>query len=163
MNIRIREGSLEEMVSISKQIPEFENPYKVDEYHKRLSGKNHLLLLAEVKGRPVGFKAGYEWNHKTFYSWMGGVSPQFRNKGVADALAKEQQQRILEMGYTAIRIKTRNYHKAMIHFLLKDGFFIVDIEKKEAIKEFRIIFGKSLQTQSKTNESYRNHRDFRSG
>ena len=144
MNIRIREGSPGEMVSLSKQIPELENPYEVGEYKKRITGKNNLLLLAEVNGKPAGFKAAYEWDPDTFYSWMGGVLPEYRNKGIAKALSAEQEKRIRIMGYSKIRIKTRNRHKAMIQLLVKEGFFIVDLEKKGAVNDFRVIFEKKL-------------------
>jgi len=150
MSVIIREGTPKEMVEISWRIPEFENPYGLDEYNQRLSGKNHLLLLAEVNGQSAGFKAGYESDLDTFYSWMGGVLPEYRNTGIAKALSAEQEKRIRKMGYSIIRIKTRTRHTAMIQFLLKEGFFIVELEKKGKVKDFRVIFEKKI-TETKLN------------
>lgn len=39
MSIEIKTGSIEEVIAISKEIPEFENPHGEEEYRKRLAGK----------------------------------------------------------------------------------------------------------------------------
>ena len=141
--ISIREGTIEETVNISKKIPEFENPYSQDDYQKRLSGKRCLILIAEYEGKPAGFKVGYEMDEH-FYSWMGGVLPDFRRKGIADKLADFQENWCRENGYGKIRIKTRNKHKNMLHFLLKNNYKIVDIIRRKNSAENRIILEKEI-------------------
>mgnify|MGYP001803332228 CR=1 FL=1 len=50
MEYKIRQGSINEVVEISRQIPEFINPYSEEIYEARLSGVPHLILVAEVEG-----------------------------------------------------------------------------------------------------------------
>ena len=83
MSVIIREGTLEEVVSVVEQINEFAQKESVASLAQRLSGKKSLILVAEEAGVLLGFKIGYELESNTFYSWFGGVSPLARNKGVA--------------------------------------------------------------------------------
>ena len=39
---------------------------------------NLLFTLAEVEGKIVAFKAGYDRKPDHFYSWLGGVAEPFR-------------------------------------------------------------------------------------
>jgi len=144
MNISIREGTPKEVAKLTWQIPEFLHPYKAIDYKERTSGKEYLFLIAEAEGKQVGFKAGYALSDKTFYSWMGGVLPDFRGYKIASKLAGEQEKKLKKMGFSTIRLKTRNRHKAMIQFLLKNNFYIIDCNKKGEVPDFRIIFEKRL-------------------
>ncbi len=144
MNLVISLGTVDEMVTLSRAIPEFESPYDAAEYHKRLKGVFSLVLIARINQHPVGFKAGYALNHAVFYSWMGGVVEGARKKGVAKALAAFQQKTLKEKGYTTVRTKTRAKHQAMLNFLLEDGFVVVKEMKKEKPEEKRIILEKQV-------------------
>lgn len=84
-SIRVRVGRIDDVVALSKLLPEFDNPYEAEDYHERLSGKVHLILIAYDKDQPIGFKVGYE-RGDFFYSWMGGVIPEYRRQGVASKL-----------------------------------------------------------------------------
>jgi len=120
--IHVKENRLEDAFKISTKIPEFDDPYPFDEYQRRLKVK-HLILTAEIQEKPVGFKIGYERNDNgSFYSWMGGVLPEFRKEGVAERLADYQEKWAQENGYYFITLKTRKKYKAMIGFSLKRGF-----------------------------------------
>jgi predicted GNAT superfamily acetyltransferase len=145
MPIEIRAGSIEEVVQLSRQIPEFINPHPATEYYQRLSGKKHLILTACVDDRPIGFKVGYDKESDgSFYSWMGGVSPAYRQQQVAKQLALTQEKWARENGFTSIRFKTRNRHKAMLVFALKNQFQIITVEPRETIEEYRILLEKRL-------------------
>lgn len=89
----------------------------------------HLLLSAEVAGEIAGFKVGYE-RDSSFYSWMGGVRPEYRRMGIAKALAQRQEAWAKSRGYQHIRFKTRNYLKPMLIFALNNGFYISAVEKR---------------------------------
>lgn len=141
----VREGSIEEAVSLSRKIPELINPHEVPVYEERLSEKPHLILIATVDQEPVGFKVGYE-RSATFYSWMGGVLPGFRQKGIAKLLAEEQEKWVIRHGYTTISFKTRNSHKGMLIFALKNGFNITGFISKNKIEDSRILLQKKLTT-----------------
>jgi len=75
--LAIGPGEVDEAVALFRQIPEFVDPYPAGIYHSRLAGKLHRVLVAQAGGQPVGFKVGYE-RSGFFYSWMGGVLPDWR-------------------------------------------------------------------------------------
>lgn len=143
--IYIRKGSIEEVVQLSRSIPEFDNPHCRDVYEQRLKGKRHLIAVAEIDKELTGFKVGYDkFGNSSFYSWMGGVLPAFRKMGVAAALASFQENYAKEQGFDAVILKTRNRHKNMLLFALKSGFEIIEVETKVPSKENRILLKKKL-------------------
>ena len=145
MKIDIRTGSIAEVVALSRQIPEFDTPHGEDEYRKRLTEKRYLILIAYMENQAAGFKVGYEKESDgSFYSWMGAVLPAYREAGVAKALALVQEDWAREQGYAKIRFKTRNRHKTMLLFGIKNGFQIVAIEPRDTIAEYRILLEKNL-------------------
>lgn len=139
----IQEGDIETVVALSQQIPEFINPHKAAEYYKRLTDVPHLILIASVDNQVVGFKVGYE-REGNFYSWMGGILPNFRRLGIAQALADAQEKWAKEKGYPHVSFKTRNSHKSMLLFALKNGFDIIGFEERIPIGEARILLRKKL-------------------
>ena len=123
-SIKIKIGCLEDAVNLAHQIPEFDNPYNIDEYKKRLL-IDHLVLTAHFENEIVGFKIGYDrFNDGSFYSWMGGVLPENRNQSIAEILADYQENWAKINGYASIRLKTRKKHEAMLSFSKKRGFVI---------------------------------------
>jgi len=146
LNFQIKKGSIEDVVNVSLQVPELENPHLEDVYKTRMNGKKQLILIAYVDGKEAGFKVGYDkfQDGKSFYTWMGGVLPEFRKKGIADALAKEQEAWIKNEGYENVILKTRNRHQGMLIFAIKNNFKIIKIEPRENIEEYRILLKKTL-------------------
>ena len=143
--MQIREGRFEKCIKLSKIIPEFDSPYEMNEYEKRCDGVNHLSLIANIGNILVGFKIGYDRNKDgTFYSWMGGVIPNFRRNGVAHHLAVFQESWAKNIGYSHIRLKTRKKYESMIKLLLKRGFVIKDEIPMENPLETRIIMEKKV-------------------
>ncbi len=142
--ITIHENQLKDAIAVSRQILEFDPPYEIDEYQKRLTTE-HLILTAIDHHSPVGFKIGYDrFGDGSFYSWMGGVLPEFRRKGIAGQLAHYQEDWAREKGFTSICLKTRRKHLKMITFLLKRGFVISEEIKKIPIEETRVWMIKEL-------------------
>lgn len=142
-SIAIKIGTIDQVVQLTQLIPEFINPHGAAEYHKRLDGVNHLILIAFWEGEAAGFKVGYE-KPDTFYSWMGGVLPLFRGKGIAKALADYQENWAKIEGYTTVTFKTRNSHKGMLLFALKNGFDIIGFKEKATLAENRILLRKNV-------------------
>jgi ribosomal protein S18 acetylase RimI-like enzyme len=131
-------------VDLSSKIPEFNSPYKIEEYKKRCAGK-YLALIAEIDNQSVGFKIGYDrLNDGSFYSWMGGVLPKFRRMGVAYSLANFQEKWAVENGFSSILLKTRQKHDEMIAFSFNRGFIITEETQITPAEETRIWMGKSL-------------------
>ena len=113
-------------------------PYGIEEFESRCSGI-HLSLIAEIDNQSVGFKIGYDrFKDGSFYSWMGGVLPEFRKKGVASALADFQENWAKRNGYNSIILKTRKKHRAMIAFSLNLGFTITEKIQMDSEEETRI-------------------------
>jgi len=144
MSAIVREGSLEEVVSVVEQITEFAKKESVASLSERLAGKTSLILVAEEAGVLLGFKIGYELNENTFYSWFGGGSPLARNKGVAQAQLDAQEQWAQEQGYQQLKVKSRNLFPAMLRLLLRNGYLIEKLEEKEDINAHRIHFLKQI-------------------
>ena len=142
--IHIREGAFQECVDLSSKIPEFNSPYKIEEYKKRCAGK-YLVLIAEIDNQPVGFKIGYNRFHNgSFYSWMGGVLPKFRRMGVAYSLANFQEKWATKNEFSSILLKTRQKHDGMIAFSLNRGFIITEETQITPVEETRIWMEKLL-------------------
>jgi len=142
-SISVRTGTLEEVIKLSQQIPEFADPYSISEYQKRLNKKCSRILVAEYKGKLAGFKVGYKINDH-FYSWMGGVLPDFRQNGIAGKLADFQEEWCRKNEINIVQLKTRNKHKKMLLFALSRGFQIIGYEDKKDTKENRILLEKIL-------------------
>lgn len=143
--ITIRKGSILEATTVTHQIPEFGKSYMTAEYVKRLEDTPHLILVAEIEGEIVGFKVGYDREQDgSFYSWMGGVLPAHRRKGIASLLAARFEQWALLKGYQSVRFKTRNEFKGMLVFSLNGGFKIVDFDPRKSLDQHRIILEKKL-------------------
>ncbi len=144
----IKTGTIKEAVTISRQLPEFADPHGPDEYEKRLSSVPHLILVAWHERTPVGFKVGYERKEPLlqaspyFYSWMGGVLPDYRRKGIAKALADTQEEWARQHNYPHVTFKTRNRHRGMLLFGISNGFQIIRVEAREDIGENRILLRK---------------------
>ena len=144
MSVIVREGSLEEVVSVVEQITEFAKKESVASLSERLAGKTSLLLVAEEAGVLLGFKIGYELDENTFYSWFGGVSSLARNKGVAQAQLDVQERWVNQQGYQQLKVKSRNQFPAMLRLLLRNGYLIEKLEEKEDINGHRIHFLKRI-------------------
>ncbi|PMH28788.1 GNAT family N-acetyltransferase [Vibrio lentus] len=144
MSVIVREGSLEEVVSVVEQITEFAKKESVASLSERLAGKTSLILVAEEAGVLLGFKIGYELDENTFYSWFGGVSSLARNKGVAQAQLDVQEWWVKQQGYQQLKVKSRNQFPAMLRLLLRNGYLIEKLEEKEDINTHRIHFLKQI-------------------
>ena len=145
--IHICEGSFQECVDLSSKIPEFNSPYKIEEYKKRCAEK-YLSLIAEIDNQSVGFKIGYDrFNDGSFYSWMGGVLPKFRRMGVAYSLANFQEKWAAKNGFSSIVLKTRQIHDGMIALSLNRGFIITEETQIVLHEGTRIWMEKSLNRQ----------------
>ncbi|MDK9762942.1 GNAT family N-acetyltransferase [Vibrio sp. D420a] len=144
MAVIVREGTLEECVTVVEQIDEFSHKESVESLSARLQDKKQLVLVAEEDGQLLGFKIGYQLDEQTFYSWFGGVSPLARNKGVAQLQLNVQEQWVRDQGYKQLKVKSRNQFSSMLRLLLRNGYMIENFEQKEDIKENRLHFVKQM-------------------
>lgn len=143
--LEIKKGNLEEAIKVAEQIPEFEKLYSKSEFESRLNNIKNLILIAYYKGKPIGFKIGYETpSKKYFYSWMGGVLGKYRKSGVAQLLMDYQEEWVKQNNYERILVKTRKKHLAMIKFLEKNNYYEMGVLPYDPISESRILYEKQL-------------------
>ena len=81
--------------------------------------------LALAEGQVVGCKLGYERKPGHYYSWLGGVRPEFRGQRIATELMRRQHAWCREQGYRRIRTQTYNRWRAMLLLNLRHGFDII--------------------------------------
>ncbi|PCK32803.1 GNAT family N-acetyltransferase [Pseudoalteromonas piscicida] len=145
MKLEFKTGSVDDLLTIENQIPEFVTPRKREEVEDKLRDKQHLLLMAYAQGKPVGYKLGHELPNNEFYSWLGAVIPEYRGKGIAKQLLVMQETWCQTQGYSAIRVKSRNRFKNMLLMLISRDYQIVKCEKIDGSLDYKIHFYKQLQ------------------
>ncbi len=149
-DLRVERGSPIDAWRLAGQIAEFGGEAEIhgqEVYRQRLAGDSALVLIATLKGHPVGFKAGYDRFHDgSWYSWMGGVLEPCRGRGIAQRLLEVQEAWVARQGYRLLYVKTRNRHKRMIAFLAMNGYDALRLEEKSSVAESRILFGKVIKT-----------------
>ena len=144
-SFHIHEGKLNDAVMVSENVPEFDDPYEIPEYSKRLNSTTHLILTAYDDHNPIAFKIGYQRHPDgSFYSWMGGVLPNYRRKGIANNLADHQEIWAKKNGYNSIRMQTREKHKAMLALAINRGFQITNRIEKTSSSNTHIWMNKPL-------------------
>jgi predicted GNAT superfamily acetyltransferase len=102
-----------------------------------------LFVLAYSDKVIIGFKIGYPYNDDTFYSWVGGVHPKYRNQGIARQLAKLQEDYVKNNGFVKLRTKSMNHFKSMMILNLKNGYNITNIYTNTK-GQTKIVFEKQL-------------------
>ena len=102
-----------------------------EEVMERLSNKEDILLQLAVNesDTPIGFKIGYRENAGIFYSWLGGVLPEYRQRGISSQLMQAQHEWCAQHGYRIVRTKTCNQWRNMLLLNIRSGFDIVDTYK----------------------------------
>ena len=144
-SFQLREASLSELLWLHERIVEFPGNSSFTFYEDRLRHRVSLALVALWDGELAGFKVGYQSElPEQFYSWMGGVRPEFRRKGIATALAEEQERWSKANGFRAVFFKTRNRFPGMIQFGIARGFKVVDLLPKGGVEDYRIVMRKEL-------------------
>ena len=119
----------------------FTKPPNALAYTERFKGVAHLILVAETDAKIIGFKVGYE-RDDYWYSWLGGVHPDYRRQGIANLLADEQDRWAQRQGYPHVTCKTRNYNKAMQIWALKRGFHLIELQLRDSWEQHRVVLRK---------------------
>ena len=125
-------------------------------YHELFEDADTELFLSRINSNPdlfivmarssenlIGFKLGYALSEHTFYSWVGGVSTEYRQRGIANRLSEIQEKWAIEQGFKSLRTKSMNRFKPMMILNLKRGFEIIEVTRgKNGLT--KIVFQKSL-------------------
>ncbi len=140
--------SLLQMI-LELEVALFPKPFSEKEVRDRLTqGKSVSIIVAIAAAdsgpRPVGYKCGFELDAGRFYSWIGGVLPEYRNQGIAKELMKRQHAHCKKMGFSKVQTKTLNKFKNMLILNLKYGFEITDTYRGED-GDLRIVLEKNIK------------------
>ncbi|RYU68733.1 N-acetyltransferase [Aliivibrio finisterrensis] len=147
MEIEVRKGTIDDVVEVDAQIPEFDGRNTKDKLEQRLSDIPHLILIATHNGQPVAYKMGYELSSLEFYSWLGGVVPTARKKGIATQLRLAQESWAHEKGYKAISVKSMNRYPPMLQLLISSGYHISGYEEEGSTDKSKIKFIKYIMAE----------------
>lgn len=100
-------------------------------------------VLAYHNDQLIGFKVGYPYNEKNFYSWIGGVFSKYRQQGIGTQMLKIQEKFARIKGFKKLRTKSMNTYKAMLILNLKTGFDITNVYTNTK-GQTKIVFEKYL-------------------
>jgi len=109
-------------VCVHECFPDAQTGY-LDERLKELDSP--ALVGAFRDGQLVGFKLGYRRRAQEFYSWLGGVRPAFRRRGLASQLMARQHEWCAGQGYGLVTTEALSDNAEMLRLDLRHGFQIV--------------------------------------
>ncbi|MCL2915110.1 GNAT family N-acetyltransferase [Shewanella corallii] len=135
---------LNTLTGLIEALPEFDSRHDLDALVSRLQGQPHLALLSFVEGELAGFKLGYALDDTTFYSWLGGVLPEFRNLGLAKSMLVAQESWAKTKGYQSMEVKTMNCYAPMLTMLVSNGYQVTALAANDDIKLNKMTLRKSL-------------------
>ena len=140
---RIPAKVLTDLVSLARAV--FNEPASRAAVQRELQTKSRLIAIVAYKDRkPCGYKIGYEQSAERFYSWIGGVHPDHRSKGLARDLMKRQHDEARAAGYKIVVTHTRNKFKEMLLLNIRTGFSIVGVKHGLGERELAIVMEKML-------------------
>jgi GNAT superfamily N-acetyltransferase len=147
VTIDIREGLslFHDAFSVHQQIPEFQiDSTTYNQLTERINNvKQALIFVAYIDNLPVGYLMGYE-RYSSFYIWLAGVLPSHRRERIFVQLMDRVEQWATKKNYNSLTIKTRNYFKSMLLFLISHDFKFIDIDKRDSINNHRLILEKII-------------------
>jgi GNAT superfamily N-acetyltransferase len=88
-----------------------------------MAGRDAVALVAFVGNRPVGFVTGRgEADGGAYVSVLGGVLPEWRDRGVGATLLGHLHKRAMAFGYSMLRCEARRDDVPLIRAALNAGF-----------------------------------------
>lgn len=114
---------LENMPRVSVQLAYVEEMVDVKAGEKSQPSQPSQPLKQQTK--IAGFKAGYAATHSRYYSWLGGVSPDHRQSGIALALMKEQHRWVKKHGFALVDTHVSQKNAAMMALNKRCGFAVI--------------------------------------
>ena len=99
-------------------------------------------FCARFDDRLVGFKTGYATKRRHYYSWLGGVHPDWLRQGIARQLMKHQHQWLRQQGFHTVETGAQEDNRAMCALNLASGF--VQVGTRSKARGRQCIFEKAL-------------------
>ncbi|GDY25006.1 N-acetyltransferase [Agarivorans sp. Toyoura001] len=144
MQLEYQCGTIEQVLEVDAQIPEFARKTTKAKIITRLADANSLILVASHEEKPVAYKLGYQVSKDIFYSWIGGVMPAYRKQGIASQLRLRQEAWAIKNGYKQLTVKSMNRYPAMLQLLISAGYQISGYQDKGDPNSSKIMFSKCL-------------------
>lgn len=117
----------------------------------RIRNMPQLTVVGARFGKQlVGFKTGYAVTSRRYYSWLGGVHPDFRRAGLARKLMQMQHDWIRDNGFSSVETKVLEDNAAMRELNAAAGF--VQVGNKLTGDTNKLILRKSV-VQSNNGQS----------
>lgn len=91
-----------------------------------------LHFARNEDAQALGFKLAYRRGPSLLFSWLGGVLPEARRRGIAASLMVAQHDWARSVGYGQVETHTRSGNSAMIIANLRAGFEIIGMEAKDS-------------------------------
>ncbi len=101
------------------------------------------LCTAWDADQVVGFKIGYGHTPRRYYSWLGGVDPAYRRRGIGQRLMQLQHEWLRETAYERVETGTQQDNSAMCALNLANDFQIVGMRSKA--RGVEVTFEKKLR------------------
>lgn len=154
----LEQGALE-IQYMEEFFGEFPRKKTAEEIVKRLTGREHLILMAmaplpddPTQLIPVSFKVCHELRRqenipklaelverlqgcvqfsgrRIIYHWIGGTRSDWRGKGFFHALTEQQETWAIEHGYNEMVVKTKNMYYQMRGSLAHMNFNVIKLER----------------------------------
>ena len=120
---KLNDETVEDLFELAGLV--FSDPKPKDKFRKELESKfNISIFIAYEKEKAVGYKIGFERSKRIYYSWVGGIHPDYRKQGIAKKLMDLQHDHARKLGYEVVSTYSDNRYKPMMIFNLKSGFDI---------------------------------------
>ena len=142
--IKIRnEYQYDELIALTRMFFE-QKPDK--QYFDRLQHVNKpFIIFAKFDDTLIGCKIGYQTSHDSFYSWIGGVHPDFRRQGIAQNMMQLQIDWCIKNEIRVIRTKALIKNSTMYCLNFKNGFRVIGNEIAGKYGH-SLLFSKTLPT-----------------
>lgn len=132
--MEIRENNIDDAVKVLSTISEFEDSYSKETFsseeslRREMGNNKSLIIVGYVDENPAGCVISFDrFRDDSFYCWLVGVDPAFRGLGLMPLMMEYQEKWVKSNNYKTLRIKTRNDSRAMLGYLIKDNFNIIDV------------------------------------
>jgi GNAT superfamily N-acetyltransferase len=87
-----------------------------------MTGPDALALVAFAHDRPIGFVTGRADGGRIYLCTMGGVLPEWRDRGVGTALLRHVARSAIAFGHPVVRCDARHRDIPLIRAALNSGF-----------------------------------------
>ncbi len=82
------------------------------------------VFALEENGRLIAYKAGHSLAYDRYYSWLGGVDPEHRRKGLGSVLMEAQHEWLGRDRFKQVETYVEPQNTAMVQLNLKHGFIV---------------------------------------